>query len=85
MTVIRDATPLDLPFLEQMPYEAFFWNGEPEGPALVERRTCPEFRSLLAAWGRVGGNPARALYESEGFRKVGEVGTSWTMLRELST
>ena len=30
------------------------------------------------------GNPARALYESEGFRKVGEVGTSWTMLRELS-
>lgn len=31
------------------------------------------------------GNPARALYESEGFRKVGEVGTSWTMLRQLST
>jgi ribosomal protein S18 acetylase RimI-like enzyme len=28
------------------------------------------------------GNRARGLYESEGFRKVGEVGTSWTMLRE---
>jgi ribosomal protein S18 acetylase RimI-like enzyme len=29
-------------------------------------------------------NPARRLYESEGFRKVGEAGTSWTMLRRLS-
>jgi len=28
-------------------------------------------------------NPARRLYESEGFHKVGEVGTSWTMLRQL--
>jgi [ribosomal protein S18]-alanine N-acetyltransferase len=28
-------------------------------------------------------NPARRLYESEGFQKVGEAGTSWTMLLEL--
>jgi GNAT superfamily N-acetyltransferase len=28
-------------------------------------------------------NPARRLYQAEGFRKVGEVGTSWTMYREL--
>src|SRR5258705_13377558 len=28
-------------------------------------------------------NYARALYESEGFRKVGESGTSWTLLRRL--
>jgi ribosomal protein S18 acetylase RimI-like enzyme len=28
-------------------------------------------------------NHARALYESEGFRKVGESGTSWTLLRRL--
>jgi ribosomal protein S18 acetylase RimI-like enzyme len=54
MTVIRDATPLDLPFLEEMLYEAFFWDGEPERPALVEMRQRPEFSSLLAAWGRVG-------------------------------
>jgi ribosomal protein S18 acetylase RimI-like enzyme len=30
-------------------------------------------------------NPARRLYESEGFVKVGEVGTSWTLLRPLGT
>jgi ribosomal protein S18 acetylase RimI-like enzyme len=28
-------------------------------------------------------NPARRLYESEGFHKVGEAGTSWTLLLEL--
>ena len=28
-------------------------------------------------------NAARRLYESEGFRKVGEAGTSWTLLLEL--
>jgi len=159
--MIRQATALDLPFLEEMLYEAFFWSGGVERPALVEMRARPEFHSLFAGWGRTGdvafsahasgaaagaawfrlwtpaahsygfvdhetpelglavvprfrrqgigrqllrslmeyagqqaypslslsvapGNPARALYESEGFRKVGEVGTSWTMLRELS-
>ena len=29
------------------------------------------------------GNYARHLYESEGFVKVGESGTSWTMLRHV--
>jgi ribosomal protein S18 acetylase RimI-like enzyme len=161
MVRIREATALDLPFLEAMLYEAFFWSGETERPALVEMRTRPEFNTLLAGWGRIGdaafladaadatagaawfrlwtpeehsygfvdrqtpelgiavarpfrgrgigrqllrsliecarqhkyqrlslsvapGNPARALYEAEGFQKVGEVGTSWTMLRELA-
>ena len=161
MAVIRDATTLDLPFLEEMLYEAFFWSGESGRPTMFEMRTRPEFHSLLAAWGRMGdvalladsagatvgagwfrlwtpaahsygfvdhetpelglavappyraqgigrqllrslierarqhaypglslsvapGNPARRLYESEGFLKVGEAGTSWTMLRELS-
>jgi ribosomal protein S18 acetylase RimI-like enzyme len=28
-------------------------------------------------------NYARVFYESEGFHKVGESGTSWTLLREL--
>lgn len=160
MAMIREATTLDLPFLEEMLYEAFFWSGESERPTMAEMRARPEFHSLLAAWGRIGdvallahsagatvgagwfrlwtpaahsygfvdhetpelglavaplfraqgigrqllrslieragqhaypalslsvapGNPARRLYESEGFRKVGEAGTSWTMLREL--
>lgn len=158
MPLIREATSGELPFLEQMLYEAFFWSGGAARPTLVEMRARPEFHCLLAAWGRqgdfalmaqVGGvavgaawfrlwtaevhsygfvdpetpelglavarefrargigrqllrslieqagergyrrlslsvapaNPARALYESEGFRKVDEVGTSWTMLR----
>lgn len=161
MTLIRAATSHDLPFIEAMLYEAFFWSAEAERPALVEMRTRPEFRELLADWGRPGdvallaqtagaasgaawfrswtdavhsygfvdadtpelglavagafrgqgigrqllrallesaralgyqrlslsvapANPARALYESEGFRKVAEAGTSWTMLRELA-
>jgi ribosomal protein S18 acetylase RimI-like enzyme len=29
-------------------------------------------------------NPARRLYESEGFVKVGEMGTSWTLLHRWS-
>jgi len=161
MTQIREATPHDLPFLEAMLYEAFFWDAGAERPTLLEMRTRPEFAQLLADWGRPGdvallvhaagaaagaawfrswtpalhsygfvdaqtpelgvavarafrgrglgrallraligsalehgyqrlslsvapANPARALYESEGFRKVGEVGTSWTMLREAA-
>ena len=160
MAAIREAVASDLPFLEEMLYEAFFWSGGPERPPLIEMRSRPEFNTLLAGWGRRGdvalvastagaaagaawfrlwtpaahsygyvdhhtpelglavarpvrgqglgrqllralmecadrhaysglslsvapGNPARRLYESEGFRKVGEVGTSWTMLREL--
>jgi ribosomal protein S18 acetylase RimI-like enzyme len=30
-------------------------------------------------------NPARVLYERFGFRKVGECGTSWTMLRRFAS
>jgi ribosomal protein S18 acetylase RimI-like enzyme len=30
-------------------------------------------------------NPARRLYESLGFRRVGESGTSWTLLRPLAS
>jgi ribosomal protein S18 acetylase RimI-like enzyme len=160
MTNIREGTLSDMPHLEKMLYEAFFWSGEPDHPPLVDVRRRPEFSSLLADWGRAGDvalvaerdgvvagavwcrlwtteahsygfvdsetpelgigvatqfrgrgvgrlllrsmvtlaakysypaislsvaptNPARGLYESEGFRKIGEVGTSWTMLRKL--
>jgi ribosomal protein S18 acetylase RimI-like enzyme len=162
MTQMREAVSRDLPFLEQMLYQAFFWSGGVEPPTLVEMRARPEFHCLLADWGRQGDfallahtagvaagaawfrlwtstvhsygfvdpetpelglavapefrsrgigrrllrsliaqadqhgyqrlslsvaptNPARALYESEGFRRVAELGTSWTMLREAAT
>jgi ribosomal protein S18 acetylase RimI-like enzyme len=160
MTTIRNGTSLDLPFLEEMLFEAFFWNSEADRPPFGEARGRPEFSNLLAGWGRPGdvvlvaehndaavgaawfrlwtarvhsygfvdeatpelgiavvprlrghgigrslvraliesaarhpfpgislsvdpGNPARRLYESEGFGKVDEVGTSWTMYRSL--
>lgn len=162
MTTIRNGTSLDLRFLEEMLFEAFFWNIEAERPPFIEARCRPEFSNLLAGWGRPGdvvlvaehngaaagaawfrlwttsvhsygfvdeetpelgiavvpgvrghgigrsliralieaagrrhfpgislsvdpANPARGLYESEGFGKVGEVGTSWTMYRSLLT
>jgi ribosomal protein S18 acetylase RimI-like enzyme len=161
MATVREGTLRDLPFLEAMLYEAFFWSGT-DRPPIVEVRRRAEFASLLAAWGRPGdlvliaehagaaagaawfrlwtsdahsygfvddrtpelglavaqrfrgrgigrmllraviemaakhahpalslsvapANPARRLYESEGFDKIGEVGTSWTMWRKLAS
>ena len=160
MPTLREGTATDLPFLEEMLYEAFFWSGDVARPPLIEARSLPEFSISLAGWGRPGDaaliaeyadtkagavwfrlwtpeahsygfvdsktpelglailprfrgrgigrrllqatldlaaklaypalslsvapeNPARHLYESEGFQKVGEVGTSWTLLRQL--
>lgn len=160
MATIREAGTSDLPFLEEMLFEAFFWSGGPALPTLSEMRARPEFYTLLEGWGRTGdvafvasdagiaagaawfrlwtpeahsygfvdhrtpelglavarplrgrgigrqllraliesadrhsypalslsvapNNPARRLYEAEGFRKVGEVGTSWTMWKGL--
>lgn len=159
--VIREASARDLPFLERMLFEAFFWNPAVERPPFEEFRGDAEFRKLLGDWGRPGDcalvaetatasplgaawfrlwtpavhsygfvdertpeiaigveraqrsggvgrallralieraraagfadlslsvspdNFARRLYESEGFLKVGEVGTSWTLLLRL--
>lgn len=158
-TRLRQGTAQDLPLLEQMLFEAFFWQGGPR-PPLAEFRRQPEFSMLFEGWGRAGDealiaeregaavgaswfrlwtaerhsygfvdehtpelglavaaaarrqgiarallrdlvelaarrgfpalslsvapeNPARHLYESEGFVKVGEAGTSWTLLRTL--
>ena len=157
---IRPATAADLGFLEEMLFEAFFWDPAAPRPAFSEFRGDPEFRKLLSAWGRRGDraviagdgdallgaawyrlwtpqvhsygfvdeqtpelaigvgpahrsrgigralvhalvraarddgfaalslsvsprNFAHKLYESEGFRKVGESGTSWTMVRTV--
>ena len=158
---IRPATAADLGFLEEMLFEAFFWDPAAARPAFDEFRDDPEFRKLLSAWGRRGDcaviagdaeaplgaawyrlwtpqihsygfvdertpelaigvgpaqrsrgigrallhalvraarddgftalslsvspqNFARKLYESEGFHKVGESGTSWTLLKTLA-
>ena len=49
--------------------------------ALMEMARGEEFRALSLSVSP--DNPARHLYESEGFRRVGESGTSWTLLASL--
>lgn len=160
MVNIQRLDTTDRTFLEEMLFEAFFWNPAWSRPSLAEFRVEPEFRKLLADWGRPGdrgvlaeewqtrigaawfrlwtlelhsygfvdaetpelgiavvsanrskgvgrtllralieiarrdghralslsvspSNYARPFYESEGFYKVGESGTSWTLLLRL--
>jgi ribosomal protein S18 acetylase RimI-like enzyme len=54
MTTIRAGTSSDLPFLEAMLYEAFFWNAQSLRPPMLEAARLPEYSSLLADWGRPG-------------------------------
>ena len=159
MVDVRPLDKMDRAFLEEMLFEAFFWNPSWSRPRLAEFREHPEFTKLLADWGRPGdrgvvaeeqtktgaawfrlwtpelhsygfvnaetpelgiavaaahrskgvgrtllralieiaradGHPAlslsvspsnyaRPFYESEGFHKVAESGTSWTLLLQL--
>ena len=160
LIAIRSATADDFGVLEQMLFEAFFWDPTVSRPSFDEFRNDSEFHKLLAGWGRRGdraviavdgdvpvgaawyrlwtvelhsygfvdeqtpelaigvgqthrsqgigrellralvgaarddgfaalslsvspANFARKLYESEGFRKVGESGTSWTLAKTL--
>jgi len=162
MMQLRPADVADLGFLEEMHFEAFFWDPSIKRPSLASFRDAPEFSKLSAGWPRRGdraviavvngerigaawsrlwtpdfhsygfvdaGTPeigmavraeyrskgigrkllnalvqtaradgfpalslsvsplnyARRLYESVGFRKVGESGTSWTLLLPLSS
>jgi len=160
MVDLRPLDSADRAFLEEMLFEAFFWNPAWSRPPLGEFREQPEFTKLLADWGRPGdrgvlaeeqgtrigvawfrlwtpefhsygfvdaetpelgiavvsarrskgvgrsllralveiargdghralslsvspSNYARAFYEAEGFHKVGESGTSWTLMLRL--
>jgi len=160
MTQLRQEEAEDLDFLEEMLFEAFFWDPSTKRPSFASFRDDPEFIKLLAGWTRRGDraiiaeengvrtgaawfrlwtpelhsygfvdattpevamavradyrhqglgrrlldaligtartdgfpalslsvsplNSARQLYESAGFRKVGESGTSWTLLLAL--
>jgi ribosomal protein S18 acetylase RimI-like enzyme len=157
---IRSGLIQDIDFLEQMLYEAFFWNPQQARPEFELFRSESEFKKQLANWGKPGdcsliaekdhlpagaawyrfwteenhsygfisdhipelgiavgkafrsqgigrallrnlmkvakqeglealslsvdpNNYALILYESEGFKKVGESGTSWTLVHYL--
>jgi hypothetical protein len=51
---VRPLDPMDRAFLEEMLFEAFFWNPAWSRPSLTEFREQPEFTKLLADWGRPG-------------------------------
>ncbi len=68
LIVISNLTTTALPFLEEMLFEAFFWNPEMTRPAFSEFRNDPIFRSLLADWGRKGDV---AIIAETGGQKVG--------------
>jgi hypothetical protein len=81
----RPLEPTDRPFLEEMLFEAFFWNHAWPRPTLADFRAEPEFMKLLADWGRPGDRgvlaeerpmvswtPTRPSWAS-----------SWTLLRRL--
>ena len=160
MVQLRPGITTDFDFLEEMLFEAFFWDTSTQRPRFASFRDAPEFAKLLADWERRGDraviaekgsirigaawfrlwtpeihsygfvnaatpeiamavrqdhrfkglgrrlldaliqtaradgfpalslsvsplNCARQLYESMGFRKIGESGTSWTLLLSL--
>ena len=159
--IIRAGTSVDIPFLEALLFEAFFWDPTMPRPPFTEFCGDADVAKLLASWGRIGDraliadengtplgaawyrlwtlehqsygfvdaqtpevaiavraehrgkgigrallmaliatargdgfpalslsvnprNHARDLYESLGFRKVGESGTSWTLRLAMS-
>ena len=52
---LRPAAPIDLPFMQRMLFEAFFWDASSSRPDFeVFSKTNPEFQKLLAGWGRPG-------------------------------
>src|SRR5262245_10295711 len=54
MVDIRRLDAIDRAFLEEMLFEAFFWDPARPRPTLAEFRGHPEFSKLLADWGRPG-------------------------------
>jgi ribosomal protein S18 acetylase RimI-like enzyme len=51
---VRQGKTGDLSFLEDMLFEAFFWDRTVERPSFAAFREQPEFTKLLAEWGRQG-------------------------------
>jgi GNAT superfamily N-acetyltransferase len=65
---IRASTQEDLPFLEQMLFEAFFWNPNQTRPEVQEFMQRPKARKLLADWGLAGD---KAVIAEEGETPIG--------------
>lgn len=71
---IRSGEASDLAFLEEMLFEAFFWDVAAPRPSLAFVREQPEFARVLAGWGRAGDRSIVA--EENGAR----LGAAWFRL-----
>jgi len=71
---LRPTNSSDFGFLEEMLFEAFFWDSSQARPPFAAFRSTAEFEKLLAGWGR-GGDRA-VVAESEAMR----VGAAWYRL-----
>lgn len=72
--ILRPSTSSDFAFLEEMLFEAFFWDPKQARPPLAAFRSTAEFEKLLAGWGKTGDRAVVA--ESEAMR----VGAAWYRL-----
>jgi ribosomal protein S18 acetylase RimI-like enzyme len=69
---IRRGTLQDLPFLEQMLFEAFFWDPSWQRPEMKEFLRQPPFCELLMDWGQRSGDTALIAE-----RTATSVGAAW--------
>jgi ribosomal protein S18 acetylase RimI-like enzyme len=74
MTLLRPSGATDLDFLEEMHFEAAFWDPSSKRPSFVSFCNDPESSKLLAGWGRRGDRAVIA--EADGVR----VGAAWFRL-----
>ena len=70
----RPGSMKDFDFLEEMLFEAFFWDPSIKRPVFASFRDTPEFSKVLAGWGRPGDRAIIA--EGDGRR----VGAAWFRL-----
>ena len=49
--LLREGQQSDLPFMQEMLYEAVFWRENPNKPSFVEALALPEVSKSLAGWG----------------------------------
>ena len=74
MLQLRLGSTTDLDFLEEMLFEAFFWDPSTKRPSFASFRDGPEFSKLLAGWKRRGDRAVIA--EENGVR----IGAAWFRL-----
>src|SRR5262245_52030726 len=68
MVQLRPGSVTDLDFLEEMLFEAFFWDVSIKRPVFASFRDTSEFSKLLAGWGRQGD---RAIIAEESGTRIG--------------